>query len=311
MREAHMRTFSGRAFGLRSIGLAGIALLFALPAMGAEDTTPGAGFSGLWARPYIGFEPPPSGPGPVTSLFGLRPGRSSVSQFVGDYANPILTPRAAAIVKRHGEIELAGEAAPNPSNQCLPMALPYVLQRQQIQFLQQKDQITILYAEDHQVRRVRLNANHPTPVIPSWYGDSVGRFEGDTLVIDTIGIKVGPYSMVDSYGTPHSEDLHVVERYRLIDYDAAAEAAKRSERVNTRLSSENPTGNGVGIDPDYKGKALQVRFTVEDRTMFTMPWSGVVTYWRASGDWVERVCAENPREFGRERQPPTAARPDF
>jgi hypothetical protein len=57
-------------------------------------------------------------------------------------------------------------------------------------------------------------------VIPSWYGDSVGHYEGDTLVIDTVGIKIGPFSMVDWYGTPHAEALHVVERYRLLEQAA-------------------------------------------------------------------------------------------
>ena len=53
----------------------------------------------------------------------------------------------------------------------------------------------------------------------SWYGDSVGHYEGDTLVIDTVGIKIGPFAMVDMYGTPYSEALHVVERYQLLDYE--------------------------------------------------------------------------------------------
>jgi hypothetical protein len=160
---------------------------------------------------------------------------------------------------------------------------------------------------------VHLNAQHPARVIPSWYGDSVGRFEGDTLVIDTIGIKVGPYSMVDSYGTPQSPALHLIERYRLIDYDASQAAAQNSERENRRLLADNPLGNGVGIDPDYKGKALQVRFTVEDENIFTVPWSATTTYWRISGDWVERVCAENTDEYyaGLSAAVPRADKPDF
>jgi len=193
------------------------------------------------------------------------------------------------------------------------MSPPYILQRQEIQLLQQKDKITILYAEDQQVRHVRLNARHPARVIPSWHGDSVGRFEGDTLVIDTIAIKVGPYSMVDSYGTPHSDALHVVERYRLIDYADAEAAAVRSERENRRLLANNVLGNGVGIDLNYKGKALQVQFTVEDENIFTMPWSAVTTYWRGVGDWVERVCAENTSEYyaGQSAAVPRAEKPDF
>jgi hypothetical protein len=79
-----------------------------------------------------------------------------------------------------------------------------------------------------------MNEPHPARVIPSWYGDSVGHYEGDRLVIDTVGIKIGPYAMVEWYGTPYTEALHVVERYRLLDSDAAIEAEKRSERENNR-----------------------------------------------------------------------------
>ena len=282
------------------------------PSLSAEAAAPAPDLSGLWARQYIGFEPPLSGAGPIVNRSRVN-GQSNLSQFVGDYTSPILKPDAAAAVKKHGEIELSGTAAPNPSNQCLPMSPPYILQRQQIQLLQQGHQITILYAEGHQVRRVRLNARHPERVKPSWYGDSIGHFDGDTLVVDTIGIKVGPHSMIDSYGTPYSEALHLVERYRLIDYDEGRAAAAQSERENRRLIADSLTGNGVGIDPEYTGKALQVRFTVEDENVFTTPWSATTTYWRASGDWVERSCAENVNHYyaGQNAAIPTARTPDF
>jgi len=282
------------------------------PALGAQFPASPPDLAGLWSRPYIGFEPPLSGPGPVVNRSRVG-GQSNLSQFVGDYTSPILKPDAAAIVKRHGEIERTGTAAPNPSNQCLPMSPPYILQRQQIQLLQQEHQITILYAEDHQVRRVRLNSEHPAQMIPSWYGDSIGHFEGDTLVVDTVGIRVGPHSMIDSYGTPYSEALHLIERYRLIDYRAGQAAAVRSERENRRLLADSLTGNGVGIDTQYMGKALQVHFTVEDEHVFTMPWSATTTYWRASGDWVERACAENVNAYyaGQNTATPTAKQPDF
>ena len=294
-----------------AVGFASIAA-FIWSALGAEAAAPIPDLSGHWARPYIGFESPLSGPGPIVNRSRVL-GQSNINQFVGDYTSPILRPQAAEIVKKHGELELKGLGAPNPSNQCLPMSPPYILQRQEIELLQQKDQITILYNEDQQVRRVRLNAQHPARVISSWFGDSVGRFEGDTLVIDTVGIKVGPYSMVDSYGTPHSEALHLIERYRLIAYEDAEAAAKNSERENRRLLADNVLGNGVGIDPDYKGKALQVRFTVEDENVFTVPWSATTTYWRISGDWVERVCAENTDGYyaGLNTAVPTAEKPDF
>ena len=305
-----MRIASGRAFGFAAASIAAMTIMFAWSVAGAESAAPVPDLSGLWARPYIGFEPPASGPGPVFNLSRID-GQGTLNQFVGDYTNPILKPHAAEIVRKHGEQELAGIKVPNPSNQCLPMSLPYVLQRQQIQLLQQKDRITILYVEDHQVRRVKLNAKHPPHVTPSWYGDSVGRFEGDTLVVDTVGIKAGPHSMIDSFGTPYSEALHVVERYRLIDYDAGQAAAAQSERENRRLIADSPTGNGVGIDPEYKGRALQIRFTVEDANTFTTPWSAASTYWRADGEWMEKACAENTHEFGEPRELPTADKPDF
>lgn len=305
-----MRATSVRVRSL-AVGLVSAATLIWLVSP-AKTATPIPDLSGLWARPYIGFEPPLSGPGPIVNRSRVG-GQSNLSQFVGDYTSPILKPHAADIVKRHGDIERSGTAAPNPSNQCLPMSPPYILQRQQIQLLQQDRQITILYAEDHQVRRVRLNAKHPERVIPSWYGDSIGRFEGDTLVVDTVGIKVGPHSMIDSYGTPYSEALHLIERYRLIDYAAGQAAAVRSERENRRLLADSLTGNGVGIDTEYKGKALQVQFTVEDENVFTMKWSATSTYWRASGEWTERACAENTNSYypGQNDSTPTAKHPDF
>jgi hypothetical protein len=70
----------------------------------------------------------------------------------------------------------------------------------------------MLFNEDHEFRYVRMNQPHPAQVTPSWHGDAVGRYEGDTLVIDTVGIKSdGPYAMVDLFGTPYTEKLHVVE----------------------------------------------------------------------------------------------------
>lgn len=269
--------------------------------------------SGHWARQYIGFEPPLSGPGPIVNRSRVR-GQSNLNEFVGDYTNPILKPQAAEIVKKQGELELEGLVAPNPSNQCLPMSPPYILQRQEIQVLQQRNRITIIYAEDQQTRRVRLNSEHPARISPSWYGDSIGHFEGDTLVVDTVGIKVGPHSMVDSYGTPYSEAMHLIERYRLIDYEAALAAAERSERENRRLAPDNiAAGNGVAIDANYRGKALQVEFRVEDPSVFTTPWSAVTTYWHASAEWAERVCAENVEGYyaGLNTAVPTASKRDF
>ena len=130
-----------------------------------------------------------------------------------------------------------------------------------------------------------MNQPHPATVVPTIHGDSVGHYEGDTLVIDTVGIKLGPYRMVDRFGTPYSQALHVVERYRLIDSEATKQALAEAEKEWPRVG---------GVDPNYKGKGLQLAFTVEDPGVFTMPWSATITYGRhPSQAWDERVCAEN------------------
>jgi len=118
---------------------------------------------------------------------------------------------------------------------------------------------------------------------------------------------------IDSFGTPYSEAMHLVERYRLIDYEEGRQAAARSERENRAIRADSFTGNGVALDADYKGKALQVEFTVEDKNFFTMPWSAITTYWRGSGDWVERICSENVTEYypGQLIGMPRANPPDF
>jgi hypothetical protein len=154
-----------------------------------------------------------------------------------------------------------------------------------------------------------MNASHPATPTPSWYGDSVGHFEGDTLVVDTVGFKVGPLSMVDIYGTPHSEALHLVERYRLVDRQSALQSLKQLESQNRLVVG----GTVAGIaDPKDKA-ALQVQFTVEDDKMFTMPWSAAVTYLRDTAPWLEVPCGEN-NGFSFSLDPagfPHADTPDF
>src|SRR6266568_1322342 len=286
------------------------------PAVGAASSgTHGAAsipdFSGIWRHPSLpGFEPPASGPGPVVNKVRRRgprqPGASDYNQLVGDYANPILQPWAAEVVKKHGEITLSGVTFPNPANQCWPEPVPFIFKHFGMQMLQQPHQITMIYSEDHEVRRVRMNQPHPAQVTPTWYGDSVGHYEGDTLVVDTVGTKTDrPFAMVDLYGTPYTKALHVVERYRLLDYEAAKEGLERDAKENLIVQE--------GRDRNYRGKFLQLQFTVEDDGVFTMPWSATITYRRAANEWRENVCAENMHEYyyNKEADVPTADKPDF
>ena len=107
------------------------------------------------------------------------------------------------------------------------------------------------------MRRVYLNVPHSAHVAPSWYGESVGHYEGgDTLVVDTIGISTKAF--VDNYRTPHSDRLHVVERFKLTDGE----------------------------------KMLEVLITVDDPGAFTTPWSAIQRYRPVRIAYDEEVCIE-------------------
>jgi hypothetical protein len=118
-----------------------------------------------------------------------------------------------------------------------------------------------------------------------------------------------PSGPADMYGTPHSPALHVVERYRLLDYEAAKEAEERGQREIWRIQGSDP---GFARNPDYRGKGLQLEFTVEDDGVFTQPWSAAISYRRPLGEWPEMVCADTTHEFlVRDLRLPTADKPDF
>jgi len=322
--------------------LASLAAAAAAPALG-QDAAPAAGaasaatqsaasvpeFSRLWANTLgPGFSPPVSGPGPVLNkarqraavdIYGkdISPANAPIvsvgGRRVGDHTAPILQPWAADIVKAHAEKELNDGPAHNPINQCRPGGVPFVFYNLGMEMLQKPNSITILYVFDHEVRHVRLNEAHPAQVTPSWFGDSVGYYEGDILVIDTVGIKTGPYTMVDQFGTPHTDKLHVVERYRLIDYDAAKQAFERGAKENASFVRND---SGVVVDLNDKGKHLQLDFTVEDPGAFTTPWSATVIYRPGVNvggrpQMPEAVCAENPHELTRQAAVPSADKPDF
>jgi hypothetical protein len=112
-------------------------------------------------------------------------------------------------------------------------------------------------AADSQVRRVYLDVPHSANPKPSWYGESVGHYDGDTLVIDTIGLN--PKTYVDNYRTPHTEKLHVIERWRIVD----------------------------------DGKAMEATVTADDPDTYYRPWSGTRRYRRVNQQYVEDICAEN------------------
>ena len=285
------------------------ATMVALPAFAADGAEGMIGFR--WGKNAFNFEPMPSGPQPLRNLSRRPDGTANAGQLVGDYRNPILTPEAAAVVKQKGELAIAGKGFPNAQDQCRPMAPPFALAMQLGFVMLQKDgDITIVYDQNANVRRIRMNAAHPAELVPSPMGDSVGHWEGETLVIDTVGVKVDPFISVDRFGTPQSDAMHVVERYRLID------GALAKAEMDTYEKREGTVGGGgrvAGYSPDTSLKGLQLDVTMQDRKVFTAPLTARVTYRRLITQWTEAVCAENPVEHYQDEWIglPKADRPDF
>ena len=245
---------------------AGMLCVLACPGYGASNTVPD--LFGFWEHtvPQEEWENPPSGPGPVHRDPKYGPakeggGGRTGNLWIGDSSNPILQPWAAEAVKKEGEVQLSGGASLTGSTLCRPSGVPDALTLiGALEILQTRDKVVFLYQRDNQVRHVYLNQAHAAKREPSYYGDSVGHYEGDTLVVDTVGMNDKTWT--DRFGTPHTEALHVVERYRITN----------------------------------DGKTLQDYFTVEDPGAFTTPWAGVLNYSRARVSQVEEeVCAENNR----------------
>ena len=259
-------------------------------------------FSGLWGHTLLEVESPFSGAGPVTNSSQI-PGLNA-----GDHTNPILRPWAAEIVKRNAELALSGLPRPTPHNMCDLEGVPLIVTVKEVKFLQTPGQVTMLYYSNHQVRFVAMNVAHTVNPEPTWFGESVGHYEGnDTLVIDTIGIKRTDDTEVDWFGTPHTDALHVVERYRLVDSEEVVRAPEPDRRREGRV--------GTYYRPLPGGKTLEVQYNVEDQGAFTKPW-GAVVHNEITPDRdnsLEHVCAENNRFFFREELFPmtSAGDPDF
>ena len=130
------------------------------------------------------------------------------------------------------------------------------------------------------------------------------------MVVETVGVKglTGCFrrAMIDMFGTPYTEKLRLVERYRMVDYDEAKDGLDRGFKENWQ-----PPGPMAAVDRNYRGRHLQIYVTIEDENVFTTPWSATLTYMRGTVPWPETVCAENRFEFGGQTHVPTAHKPDF
>jgi hypothetical protein len=248
-----------------------------------------------WGKNAFNFEGMPSGPQPLRNLSRLPDGKANAGRLVGDYRNPILTAEAAAVVKQKGELAIAGKGFPNAQDQCRAIAPPFSFAMTLgFAMLPAKGgDIIMVNDQNANVRHIRMNGTHPAKLTPSSMGDSVGRWEGDELVIDTVGVKVDPFTSVDRFGTPQSDAMHVIERYRLID---GSVAKAQIDKYETSEGTVGGGGRNAGYNPDTSLKGLELQVTMEDPKVFTMPWTARVTYRRLISEWAESVCADNPVE---------------
>lgn len=237
------------------------------------------------------FIPPPSGPGPVRSdpahpLISNDEFRDSGKQPsfpMGDPGSPILKPWAADAVHKNNERILAGKPAYSLHATCRPVGVPdFLLMPMTIPMyiIQGPMEVVLILEHFAEVRHIYLTDKHRRDVKPSWYGDSIGHYEGDTLVVDTIGLS--DMTSVDEFKTPHTTQLHVVERFHLID----------------------------------GGKLLEVNIHVEDPGAFTTPWDAIQRFRKyeqliagksvasvallatpEEGPLIEAICAENPNSL--------------
>jgi len=195
----------------------------------------------------------------------------------------VLKPWAAAQMQATNDDALASVMAIPFAAQarCYPGGVPgqLLFPFEPLYFIQTPTEIWMMWQRDHQVRRVLLTDRHAEQVTPSWFGDSIGHYEnGDTLVVDTIGLST-QNSYIDNFRTPHSEKLHVVERFT--------------------------------VEPD--GKNLIATVTVEDPDTFNAPLVMQQRWFKVNAPMKETVCAENNFDyFSQGLFPiPKADKPDF
>jgi hypothetical protein len=199
----------------------------------------------------------------VSNQEATRTGKQP-TYFIADLGNnTLLKPWVVERMKKDNAEVLAGKIGFTANSSCMPAGVPgfHLYGFQPLYFVQTPTEVVLIYASDEQVRHVYLDVPHSENPKPSWYGESVGRYEGDTLVVDTIGMN--DRTFIDAFRTPHSEKLHVVERFKIVD----------------------------------AGKTMQVNITLDDADAFNGPWSLLQRYARVQGPFEERVCAENNRHL--------------
>ncbi len=248
-------------------------------------------------RPWVAIEaqeylPPASGIGPVTydhahPIMVSNPNNAGVAVKaplrIADLSNPNLKPWVVDALKKANDELLAGKLRWTSRANCMPAGVPqfllYAGGAESMYMMQTPKEILMIHQANNETRHIYMDVPHSAHPSPSWYGESVGHFDGDELVVDTIGLNDRTF-VDDRYSVPHTTQLHVIERFKLLD----------------------------------EGRILQVTFTVEDPGAFNAPWSAVVRYQRARtvATLFEEPCAENNNEnLSSFVHSPVAAKADF
>jgi hypothetical protein len=263
-----------------------------------------------WVALQGGFQPPASGPGPVlddpkhptVTNDDFRVSGKQPSFPIAELNNSSLQPWVREVLRKRNEQLLAGKQGFGPRQNCWLVGVPaFVLAAvfQPIFIIQSaKEVVMVAQTDNHQIRHIYLNVPHSAHITPSWFGESVGHYEGDTLVVDTIGLN--DRTVIEDHMVPHTDKLHVVERFRMTNGD----------------------------------KMLEVRIHVEDPGAFTMPWDAIQRMRRvepgvaenaliigddpttgrtAAGPLLEESCSENHISYfdNTELPIPRTAKPDF
>lgn len=278
-------------------------------AASAAETVSIPNFGGgyAWDSRTVAALPPPVGtPGehgpignhPAFPHYANNSGHVPTAR-IGNNEHKLLLPWAAEVIRKANVPILEGGERFFAAGRCWPPGVPLIINftAEPVIFLQNPKEVTIIYQRGQVVRHIYMNEQHPANVKPSWMGHSVGHYEGDTLVIDTIGVD--PRSLTDEFGTPHTDQMHVVERYRMI---------KGSPDL---IRVEHIPADRYFLDP--KNDVLQVIATIEDPGTFKAPYTVQQVYERSTRPFEESICQENNDDrFGQGLVPvPTDNTPDF
>jgi len=171
-------------------------------------------------------------------------------------------PETQNLVSKRLEMFKEGRDLASPHLTCRPTGVQgFTAQKGAMLILQSPDKVAMIFEHDREVRHVYLNQAHPADLKPSYTGDSTGHWDGDTLVIDTIGYN--GKGQLDEIGNPHSSQMHLVERWT----------------------------------KSKDGDTLTDELTFTDPVYYTQPFTKIRTWSRVPGERLSDAdCAENPRQ---------------